>query len=152
MDGIYYTFYEMRDSKILKIAFVLIACAIVFELLKDLKNRKIQIKSSINLMVMQFSVITVIIMLYFIDGFLNINFTSWIPIYIAKFLQIYDCGLCEIFGLIFIMYESINILNNLSDIGVPFPIKLKIYIQNIFEKIINKDVPKEILNEDNEQN
>ena len=50
------------------------------------------------------------------------------------------------------MYESINILNNLSDIGVPFPIKLKIYIQNIFEKIINKDVPKEILNEDNEQN
>ena len=73
------------------------------------------------------------VFLIVVDHFLNIDLLFFIPDEILKFLHINSVGIFELFGIMFILYESSSVLKNMVLCELPIPLKIK----NVIEKFLS---------------
>ncbi len=73
------------------------------------------------------------VFLIVVDSILNIDLLFFIPDEILKFLHINSVGIFELFGIMFILYESSSVLKNMVLCGLPIPLKIK----NVIEKFLS---------------
>ena len=68
-----------------------------------------------------------------IDVIMNINVLSFVPEQYVQILGINKMGICEFFSLLFILYEAVSILKNMTLCGLPVPTRIKNFIQKFLE-------------------
>lgn len=73
------------------------------------------------------------VFLIVVDSILNIDLLFFIPDEVLIFLHINSVGIFELFGIMFILYESSSILKNMVLCGLPIPLKIK----KIIEKFLS---------------
>lgn len=73
------------------------------------------------------------VFLIIVDYILNIDLLFFVPDEILNFLCINSVGIFELFGIMFILYESSSILKNMVLCGLPIPLKIK----KIIEKFLS---------------
>ena len=78
------------------------------------------------------------VFLIVVDSFLNIDLLFFIPDDITIVLKLDQVGIFELFGIMFILYESTSILKNMVLCGLPIPKALK----SMVDKLLN-DLTKE---------
>ena len=68
-----------------------------------------------------------------IDVIMHINMLSFVPEKYIQLLGIEKLGICEFFCLLFILYEAVSILKNMTLCGLPVPTRIKNFIQKFLE-------------------
>ena len=80
------------------------------------------------------------------DVIMHINVLSMIPEEYVQLLGIDKMGICEFFSLLFILYELVSILKNMTLCGLPVPTKIKRWIQKFLDDM-TEELPEEAVQE-----
>ena len=83
------------------------------------------------------------------DLLVHVNLAAMIPDTYLKAVGLSKVGLCELFCLLFVIYECISILKNMLLCGLPVPAKLRSWLEEFLENM-TAELPEET--EDREQN
>lgn len=102
-------------------------------------NSCVGIDGAIRKVAMLFSVM----FLMFIDSIVQINFLFIIPEEYLKYVGIERLGVCELFCILFILYEAISILKNMTLCGLPIPAKLRHFLQKFLDDM-TEELPEEV--------
>lgn len=118
----------------------------VLGVLRAIKEHKfnscVGIDGAIRKVAMLFSVL----LLMFIDSMVNIDFLFMIPQEYLKYIGIEKMGICELFCLLFILYEVVSILKNMTLCGLPVPTRIKRFIQKFLDDM-TEELPEEVVEE-----
>lgn len=116
--------------RILLIAVTLDTLLGVLRAIKEHKfNSCVGIDGAIRKAAMLFSVC----LLMATDVIMHINILFMVPDTYIKILGIEKLGICEFFCLLFILYEAVSILKNMTLCGLPVPTSAKKWIQKFLE-------------------
>ena len=116
--------------RILLIAVTLDTLLGVLRAIKEHKfNSCVGIDGAIRKAAMLFSVC----LLMATDVIMHINILFMVPETYIKILGIEKLGICEFFCLLFILYEAVSILKNMTLCGLPVPESAKKWIQKFLE-------------------
>lgn len=118
----------------------------VLGVLRAIKEHKfnscVGIDGAIRKVAMLFSVL----LLMFIDSMVNIDFLFMIPQEYLQYIGITKMGICELFCLLFILYEIVSILKNMTLCGLPVPTRIKRWIQKFLDDM-TEELPEEVTEE-----
>ena len=64
---------------------------------------------------------------------MHINMLGMIPDKYIQIIGIQKLGICEFFCLLFILYEAVSILKNMTLCGLPVPVRIKKWVQKFLE-------------------
>lgn len=129
--------------KILLWAVILDTLLGVLRAIKEHKfNSCVGIDGAIRKVAMVFSVI----FLTYIDEIVNFNLLFLIPEKYLQPLGITSIGVCELFCLLYILYEAVSILKNMTLCGLPVPTKAKEWIQKFLDDMTD-ELPDEVVEE-----
>ena len=112
----------------------------VLRAIKDHKfNSCVGIDGAIRKVAMLFSVL----LLMFIDAIVKIDFLFMIPQEYLQYIGISKMGICELFCLLFVLYEIVSILKNMTLCGLPVPARIKRFIQKFLDDMTD-ELPEEV--------
>lgn len=118
----------------------------VLGVLRAIKEHKfnscVGIDGAIRKVAMLFSVLFLMI----IDSMVNIDFLFMIPQEYLQYIGITKMGICELFCLLFILYELVSILKNMTLCGLPVPTRIKRWIQKFLDDM-TEELPEEATEE-----
>ena len=69
--------------------------------------------------------------LYIIDRLIDINFLGFIPDSFLNLVGIESVGIGELFGILFIIFESLSVLKNMYKCKMPIPKKLNEWLEKV---------------------
>lgn len=123
----------IESNSFLTILLIAVSLDTVLGVLRAIKEHKfnscVGIDGAIRKAAMLFSVCLLMAM----DVIMKINVLSMVPENYIKVLGIEKLGICEFFCLLFILYEAVSILKNMTLCGLPVPAKVKHWIQKFLE-------------------
>lgn len=97
--------------------------------IRAIKDRSWNSTVGINGILRKTAMIGSSVFLIVVDSILNIDLLFFIPDEVLNFLHINSVGIFELFGIMFILYESSSILKNMVLCGLPIPLKIKKVIE-----------------------
>lgn len=125
--------------RILLIAVTLDTLLGVLRAIKEHKfNSCVGIDGAIRKAAMLFSVC----LLMATDVIMHINMLGMIPDKYIQIIGIQKLGICEFFCLLFILYEAVSILKNMTLCGLPVPVRIKKWVQKFLEDM-TEELPEE---------
>jgi len=118
----------------------------VLGVLRAIKEHKfnscVGIDGAIRKVAMLFSVLLLMV----VDTIVNIDLLFLIPEKYLQYIGISKMGICEIFCLLFILYEIVSILKNMTLCGLPVPSRIKKFIQKFLDDM-TEELPEEVSKE-----
>ena len=102
-------------------------------IIRAIKHKNINSCIGIDGILRKAGMVLSMILFFMIDVILNLNFLAFLPDEFLEKSGINYCGIADIFGFLYITFESISILKNMYLCDLPIPRKIK----NILEKILS---------------
>ena len=124
------------------IIFYLLVISILLDVflgsIRAIKERTWNSTVGINGILRKTAMIGSSVFLIVVDSILNIDLLFFIPDEVLNFLHINSVGIFELFGIMFILYESSSILKNMVLCGLPIPSKIKIIIERFLSDMTSE--------------
>lgn len=135
------TFIEGHSFFIILLWAVLLDTVLgVLRAIKEHKfNSCVGIDGAIRKVAMLFSVLLLMV----VDTIVNIDLLFLVPQKYMQYIGINKMGICEIFCLLYILYEIVSILKNMTLCGLPVPSKIKKFIQKFLDDMTD-ELPSEV--------
>jgi toxin secretion/phage lysis holin len=111
--------------------------------LRAIKEHKFNSCVGIDGMIRKVAMLFSVLFLIIIDSITQIDFLFMIPDEFLQYIGLDRLGICSLFCLMFILFESISILKNMTLCGLPIPNKLKDFIQRFLDNM-TEELPKEV--------
>lgn len=115
----------------------------ILGVLRAIKEHKFNSCVGIDGAIRKVAMLLSVVFLMFIDSMIKIDFLFMIPEEYLSFLGINRLGICELFCLLYILYEVVSILKNMTLCGLPVPSKVKLYIQKFLDDM-TEELPEEV--------
>lgn len=130
--------------------FVVLLYAVILDtvlgVLRAVKEHKFNSSAGIDGAIRKVAMMFSVVFLILVDSLVDMNFLFMIPEEYLKYLGITKLGICELFCLLFILYEAVSILKNMTLCGLPVPAKIKYFIQKFLDNM-TEELPEEIKKE-----
>lgn len=110
--------------------------------LRAIKEHKFNSSVGIDGMIRKVAMLFSVIFLMLIDSIIQIDFLFMIPDEYLQYIGIERLGICALFCILFIIFESISILKNMTLCGLPIPQKLREYMLKFLDNMTT-ELPKE---------
>lgn len=127
--------------------FILLLYAVLLDtilgVLRAVREHKFNSCVGIDGAIRKVAMLLSVMFLMFIDSLVKIDFLFMIPQEYLQYLGISRMGVCEMFCLLFILYEIVSILKNMTLCGLPVPAKLKTFIQKFLDDM-TEELPEEV--------
>ncbi len=124
------------------IIFYLLVISILLDVflgsIRAIKDRSWNSTVGINGILRKTAMIGSSVFLIVVDSILNIDLLFFIPDEVLNFLHINSVGIFELFGIMFILYESSSILKNMVLCGLPIPLKIKKAIEKFLSDMTSE--------------
>ena len=124
------------------IIFYLLVISILLDVflgsIRAIKDRSWNSTVGINGILRKTAMIGSSVFLIVVDSILNIDLLFFIPDEVLNFLYINSVGIFELFGIMFILYESSSILKNMVLCGLPIPLKIKKVIEKFLSDMTSE--------------
>ena len=118
--------------------FIVLLYAIILDTLlgvgRAVKEHKFNSCVGIDGAIRKVLMVTCVVVLMFIDAIVHMDLLFMVPEEYLQFIGISKLGICELFSLLFILYEIVSILKNMHLCGLPIPYKIKLCV----EKFLNE--------------
>ena len=115
----------------------------VLGVLRAVKERKfnscVGIDGAIRKVAMLFSVV----LLMYVNALVSINFLFMVPEQYLSYIGINELGICELFCMLFVLYELVSILKNMTLCGLPVPAKLRQFLMQFLDGMTD-ELPEEV--------
>ncbi len=111
------------NNEIIQLVILAVVIDTIFGLGRAVKERKFNSCLGINGAIRKIAMIVCVVFCVLIDKIVNINLIGFLPDEALKWLQenmnLENIGLAVFFGLLFIIYEVVSILKNMTLCGLP---------------------------------
>ena len=138
------TFFETHLFFILLLSAVLLDT--VLGVLRAIKEHKFNSCVGIDGAIRKVAMILSVVFLMVIDASVKIDFLFMIPKEYLQYIGLERLGICELFCILYILYEAISILKNMTLCGLPVPTKIKKWIQKFLDDMTD-ELPEEVTEE-----
>ena len=107
-------------------------------ILRAFKYRKFNSCVGIDGAIRKVAMLVSVGLLMAVDTIMQFNFLFMIPEKYIQYIGITKLGLCEFFCLLFILYEPVSLLKNMTLCGLPVPGKIKTFIQHFLDEMTDE--------------
>lgn len=125
-------FRTLIQNSCFKLLIIFVVFDTTFGILRAIREKKINSCIGIDGMIRKSGMILSSLFLYIIDRLIDINFLGFIPDSFLNLVGIDTVGIGELFGILFIIFESLSVLKNMYKCKMPIPKKLN----DLLEKIL----------------
>lgn len=113
-------------NKIIQLVVLAIVCDTIFGVLRAIKEKKFNSCAGIDGAIRKVAMLISLVFMLAIDVLVKINLIAFIPESVRTYLGLTTVGVAEFFSLLYIAYEVVSILKNMTLCGLP--------IKGIWEK------------------
>ncbi|CEI72920.1 phage holin family protein [Romboutsia hominis] len=127
------------------ISILLIACIwdLFLGILRALKEKKINSSAGINGIIRKVGMIGSALFLKLVDLVIDFNLVAFLPSEFLEIIKINSIGVCELFCLCFIAFETLSAMKNLTRSNIPIPSKLKEFIEYMLDTFTTENNKKD---------
>lgn len=136
----------LSRNSFVKILLIAVALDTILGVLRAIKEHKFNSCVGIDGAIRKAGMLLSVCFLMATDVIMHINVLSMVPEEYVQILGIDKMGICEFFSLLFILYELVSILKNMTLCGLPVPTKIKKWIQKFLDDM-TEELPKEAVQE-----
>jgi toxin secretion/phage lysis holin len=136
----------LSSNSFVKILLIAVALDTILGVLRAIKEHKFNSCVGIDGAIRKAGMLLSVCFLMATDVIMHINVLSMVPEEYVQILGIDKMGICEFFSLLFILYELVSILKNMTLCGLPVPTKIKKWIQKFLDDM-TEELPKEVVQE-----
>lgn len=129
-----------------KILIIAVLMDTILGVLRAIKEHKFNSCVGIDGAIRKVAMLLSVVFLVFVDSTVNIDFLFMIPERYLQYIGLTRMGVCELFCLLYILYEIVSILKNMTLCGLPVPTKLKAWIQKFLDDMTD-ELPEEAAEE-----
>lgn len=129
-----------------KILIIAVLMDTILGVLRAIKEHKFNSCVGIDGAIRKVAMLLSVVFLVFVDSTVNIDFLFMIPERYLQYIGLSRMGVCELFCLLYILYEIVSILKNMTLCGLPVPTKLKAWIQKFLDDMTD-ELPEEAAEE-----
>lgn len=124
-------FRELAQNSCFKLLIIFVVFDTTFGILRAIREKKINSCIGIDGMIRKSGMILSSLFLYIIDRLIDINFLGFIPDSFLNLVGIESVGIGELFGILFIIFESLSVLKNMYKCKMPIPKKLNEWLEKV---------------------
>lgn len=106
-------------NRMIQLVVLAIVCDTIFGVLRAVKERKFNSCAGIDGAIRKVGMLISLVFMLAIDVLVKINLISFIPENVRGFLGLSMVGVAEFFSLLYIAYEVVSILKNMTLCGLP---------------------------------
>lgn len=117
-----------RDHIFFEILIYAIILDTVLGVLRAIKEHDFNSSIGIDGMIRKVAMLVSVAFLIIINSITQMDFLFIVPDEYLSYLGIEQFGVCALFCLLFILFESVSILKNMSLCGLPIPTKVKKFL------------------------
>lgn len=132
----------LSTNSFVRILLIAVALDTILGVLRAIKEHKFNSCVGIDGAIRKAAMLASACLLMAIDVIMRINVLFMVPETYIKVLGINKLGICEFFCLLFILYELVSILKNMTLCGLPVPSGVKKWIQKFLEDM-TEELPEE---------
>ena len=136
----------LASNSFVKILLIAVALDTILGVLRAIKEHKFNSCVGIDGAIRKAGMLLSVGFLMATDVIMHINVLGMVPEEYVQILGIDKMGICEFFSLLFILYELVSILKNMTLCGLPVPTKIKKWIQKFLDDM-TEELPKEAVQE-----
>lgn len=136
----------LSSNSFVKILLIAVALDTILGVLRAIKEHKFNSCVGIDGAIRKAGMLLSVFFLMATDVIMHINVLSMVPEEYVQLLGIDKMGICEFFSLLFILYELVSILKNMTLCGLPVPTKIKRWIQKFLDDM-TEELPEEVVQE-----
>lgn len=136
----------LSSNSFVKILLIAVALDTIPGVLRAIKEHKFNSCVGIDGAIRKAGMLLSVCFLMATDVIMHINVLSMVPEEYVQILGIDKMGICEFFSLLFILYELVSILKNMTLCGLPVPTKIKRWIQKFLDDM-TEELPEEAVQE-----
>lgn len=136
----------LSSNSFVKILLISVALDTILGVLRAIKEHKFNSCVGIDGAIRKAGMLLSVGFLMATDVIMHINVLSMVPEEYVQILGIDKMGICEFFSLLFILYELVSILKNMTLCGLPVPTKIKKWIQKFLDDM-TEELPEEAVQE-----
>ena len=126
--------YSLFNNSAIKVLAIFIILDTVMGILRAIKYKKITSAVGIDGMIRKAGMVLSIFFFYLVDFVIKIDLIGFIPEETKILLNINKIGMGDLFSLIFITFEFLSVLKNMTLCKLPIPKKL----QNFLNKLLKE--------------
>ena len=119
MDKILELFALAWGSSIIKLVILAVVMDTCFGCIRAIKEHKFNSGFGIDGAIRKISMVASLAFLLVLDQIVHLNLIGFIPEAIRSYLPVNSIGVAEFFGLLYIAYELVSILKNMTLCGLP---------------------------------
>lgn len=132
----------LASNSFIKLLLIAVALDTILGVLRAIKEHKFNSCTGIDGAIRKAAMLLSVCLLMAADVIMQINILFMVPETYIKILGIQKLGICEFFSLLFILYEGVSVLKNMTLCGLPVPSKVKKWIQKFLENM-TEELPEE---------
>lgn len=136
----------LSSNSFVKILLIAVALDTILGVLRAIKEHKFNSCVGIDGAIRKAGMLLSVYFLMATDVIMHINVLSMVPEEYVQLLGIDKMGICEFFSLLFVLYELVSILKNMTLCGLPVPAKIKRWIQKFLDDM-TEELPEETVQE-----
>lgn len=138
----------LYNNSFFKILLLAVTLDTILGVLRAVKEHKFNSCVGIDGAIRKAAMVLSVLLLMATDVIMHINILFMVPEQYIKILGIDKLGVCEFFCLLFILYELVSILKNMTLCGLPVPSKAKKWVQKFLEDM-TEELPDEAIEKEN---
>ena len=123
----------LSGNSFIRILLIAVALDTILGVLRAIKEHKFNSSAGIDGAIRKAAMLFSVCLLMATDVIMHINMLGMVPEKYIQIIGIQKLGICEFFCLLFILYEAVSILKNMTLCGLPVPTKIKRWIQKFLD-------------------
>lgn len=123
----------MTSSVVFKFLMLFVILDTILGVLRAIKYHKFNSSAGIDGAIRKVAMIVSAVTLMAADLLVNFNVAFMIPDEYLQVIGLSKVGLCELFCILFILYECVSILKNMVLCGVPVSAKMRMWLEKFLE-------------------
>ena len=129
---------DISNNPIAKLLIIMLLLDVFLGSLRAIKERKWNSTAGINGMLRKAGMVGSIVFLALADTIIQFNLIGFVSDEILNSLSLQRVGLCEFFGIMFILYEATSVLKNMALIDLPVFEKFNKKIQSLLNSMTSE--------------
>ena len=147
MDIIRPVIISIGQSAFFRVLLVLVVMDTIFGCLRAIKERVFNSTIGINGLIRKAGMLLSLIFMVYLDQLIHFNLIGFIPEAVREYLPAETIGITEFFAVLYIIYEILSVLKNMSLAGLPvqkiWTVSERFLKENTGEIMDSEDLPED---------
>lgn len=125
---------DLFNTSLVKLLIVVIVYDTIFGILRAIRERSLNSTIGIDGIIRKCGMLLSIVFLTLIDNIINLDLIGFIPENLKQIINIKNIGICDLFNLLYIIFEFLSIIKNMTLCKLPIPKKLQQFLEKILKE------------------